>query len=43
MIAEAVNLVVSIVKIPAPPGRRIAEVVAITGYAEGDYRVLEME
>ena len=43
LIAEAVNLVVSIVKIPAPPGRRIAEVVAVTGYAEGDYRFLEME
>ena len=43
LIAEAVNLVVSIVKTPAPPGRRIAEVVAVTGYADGNYRFLEME
>jgi type IV secretion system protein VirB11 len=43
LIAEAVNLVVSIVKTPTRPGRRIAEVVAVAGFAEDDYRFLEME
>jgi type IV secretion system protein VirB11 len=38
LIAEAVNLIVSIVRTDAPPGRRIDEVVAVNGFADGQYR-----
>ncbi|MGR3715269.1 MAG: P-type conjugative transfer ATPase TrbB [Thermohalobaculum sp.] len=37
LIAEAVNLIVSIVKTDRPPGRRIDEVVAVTGFRDGEY------
>ena len=38
LIAEAVNLIVSIVKVDEIPGRRIDEVVAVRGFADGDYQ-----
>jgi type IV secretion system protein TrbB len=43
LIAEAVNLIVSIVKTDSWPGRRIEDVVAVTGFADGDYRFSEPE
>ena len=43
LIAEAVNLIVSIVKTDQPPGRRVSEVVAVTGFADGDYRFVNLE
>ena len=43
LIAETVNLIVSIVKTDEPPGRRIDEVVAVTGFADGDYRFVNLE
>jgi Flp pilus assembly CpaF family ATPase len=43
LIAEAVNLIVSIVKTESCPGRRIEEVVAVTGLADGDYRFSKPE
>lgn len=43
LIAEAVNLIVSIVKTDAVPGRRIAEVVAVTGFTDGTYRFANTE
>ena len=38
LIAEAVNLIVSIVKVNETPGRRIDEVWAVTGFADGERR-----
>ncbi len=43
LIAEAVNLIVSVVRTDAAPGRRIDEVVAVTGVADGEYRFIDME
>jgi P-type conjugative transfer ATPase TrbB len=43
LIAEAVNLIVSIVRIDAAPGRRIHEVVAVNGFGDGDYRFVNLE
>jgi P-type conjugative transfer ATPase TrbB len=43
LIAEAVNLIVSIVKTDSGAGRRLEEVVAVTGLAGGDYRFSEPE
>jgi type IV secretion system protein VirB11 len=43
LIAEAVNLIVSIIKTELDPGRRVAEVVAVTGLAGGDYSFSEPE
>lgn len=37
LIADAVNLIVSIMKTGRPPGRRINEVVAVTGFRDGEY------
>jgi P-type conjugative transfer ATPase TrbB len=37
LIAEAVNVIVSIAKTAGSPGRRIADVVAVTGLKGGDY------
>jgi type IV secretion system protein VirB11 len=43
LIAEAVNLIVSIVRTDTAPGRRIHEVVAVEGFGDGDYRFVSME
>jgi type IV secretion system protein VirB11 len=43
LIAEAVNLIVSIVRTDTAPGRRIQEVVAVNGFGDGDYRFVSME
>jgi type IV secretion system protein VirB11 len=43
LIAEAVNLIVSIIKTELDPGRRVEEVVAVTGLAGGDYSFSEPE
>jgi type IV secretion system protein TrbB len=43
LIGEAINLVVSIVRTDAAPGRRIHEVVAVDGCADGDYRFANVE
>jgi type IV secretion system protein VirB11 len=43
LIAEAVNLIVSIVKTDASPGRRIDEVVKVMGFANGNYCFSEPE
>ncbi len=43
LIAEAVNLIVSIVKTDHAPGRRIDEVVAVTGCQAGDYQFSNLE
>ncbi|MCW3477674.1 P-type conjugative transfer ATPase TrbB [Limobrevibacterium gyesilva] len=43
LIADAVNLIVSIVKADGSPGRRIDEVVAVTGFVDGDYRFVNLE
>jgi type IV secretion system protein TrbB len=43
LIAEAVNLIVSIGRTDAAPGRRIDEVVAVTGVADGEYQFVTME
>lgn len=43
LIADAVNLIVSIVKIDTSPGRRIEEVVAVTGLGDGNYRFCDPE
>jgi type IV secretion system protein VirB11 len=43
LIAEAVNLIVSIVKTDRPPGRRIDEVVAVTGLRDGEYQFSNRE
>ena len=43
LIAEAVNLIVSIVRTDTAPGRRIHEVVAVNGFGDGDYRFVSME
>jgi type IV secretion system protein TrbB len=43
LIAEAVNLIVSIVRIDSAPGRRIHEVVAVNGFGDGEYRFVSME
>jgi len=43
LIAEAVNLIVSIVKTDSAPGRRIEEVVTVTGLADGNYCFSEPE
>jgi type IV secretion system protein VirB11 len=43
LIAEAVNLIVSIVRTHTAPGRRIHEVLAVTGFCDGDYQFINME
>ncbi|HEY2620989.1 MAG TPA: ATPase, T2SS/T4P/T4SS family, partial [Acetobacteraceae bacterium] len=43
LIAEAVNLIVSIVRTDTAPGRRIHEVVAVNGFGDGEYRFVSME
>lgn len=43
LIAEAVNLIVSIVRTDAAPGCRIDEVVAVTGVTDGEYQFVNME
>ena len=43
LVAEAVNVIVSIVKTNHPPGRRVDEVVAVTGFVNGDYEFNSME
>jgi type IV secretion system protein TrbB len=43
LIAEAVNLIVSIVKTGNTAGRRIEEVVAVTGCAGGEYQFSSLE
>ena len=43
LIGEAVNLIVSIVRTDTAPGRRIHEVVAVEGFADGDYRFTNVE
>jgi len=43
LIAEAVNLIVSIVRTDEAPGRRVNEVVAVRGVANGDYQFVNME
>jgi type IV secretion system protein VirB11 len=43
LIAEAVNLIVSIVRTDTAPGRRIHEVVAVNGFGDGDYCFVSME
>ena len=42
-IAAAVNLVVHIAKTREPPGRRVQEIVAVTGYANGLYQFQTVE
>jgi hypothetical protein len=37
LIADAVNLIVSIVRMDRPPGRRIDETLAVTGFHDGEY------
>jgi Flp pilus assembly CpaF family ATPase len=43
LIAEAVNLIVSIIKTDAGSGRRIEEVVTVKGFADGDYCFSQLE
>ena len=43
LIAEAVNLIVSIVKTDQPPGRRIDETVSVTGFDGRDYQFSNQE
>lgn len=43
LIGEAVDLIVAIVRIDTAPGRRISEVVAVNGYADGAYRFANLE
>jgi type IV secretion system protein VirB11 len=43
LIGEAVNLIVSIVRTDTAPGRRIHEVIAVDGFAAGDYRFVNVE
>ena len=43
LIAEAVDLIVSIVKTDHAPGRRIDEVVAVSGCRDGDYQFSNLE
>ena len=43
LIAEAVNLIVSIVKADNSPGRRIDEVVAVRGFVDCDYQFANVE
>ena len=43
LIAEAVNLIVSIVRTDQAPGRRVDEVVAVTGVANGEYEFVNVE
>lgn len=43
LIAEAVNLIISIVRTDAAPGRRIEEVMAVTGVADGEYQFVNVE
>jgi len=43
LIAEAVNLIVSIVRTDSAPGRRIDEVVAVTGVTDDEYQFVNME
>jgi type IV secretion system protein TrbB len=43
LIGEAVNLIVSIERTDTAPGRRISEVVAVNGYADGAYRFANVE
>jgi type IV secretion system protein VirB11 len=43
LIAEAVNLIVSIMKTSDGAGRRIDEVVAVTGCADGEYQFANLE
>jgi type IV secretion system protein TrbB len=43
LIAEAVNLIVSIVKADELPGRRIEEVVAVHGFVDSDYQFANVE
>ena len=37
LIADAVNLIVSIVRLDQSPGRRIDETLAVTGFRDGEY------
>ncbi len=39
VVAEAVGLVIAIEKMPAPPGRRIRELVWVNGYRDGRYQM----
>ena len=43
LIAEAVNLIVSIARTDQAPGRRIEEVVAVTGATDGAYQFVNLE
>ncbi len=43
LIGEAINLIVSIVRTDTAPGRRIHEVIAVDGFADGDYRFTNLE
>ena len=43
LIGEAINLIVSIVRTDGTPGRRLHEVIAVDGFADGDYRFANVE
>lgn len=43
LIAEAVNIIVSIVRTDQAPGRRIDEVVAVMGVTDGEYQFVNVE
>ncbi len=43
LIGEAINLIVSIVRTDTAPGRRIGEVMAVNGYADGAYCFANVE
>jgi type IV secretion system protein VirB11 len=43
LIADAVDIIVSIIRTDHPPGRRVDEVVAVTGVTDGEYQFVNME
>jgi len=43
LIGEAIDLIVSVVRTDATPGRRIHEVIAVEGFTDGDYRFANEE
>ena len=43
LIAEAVDLIVSIAKADNPPGRLVQEVVSVSGFADGAYQLSNAE
>lgn len=42
LIASAINVILHIQRLSVPPGRTVTEILAVTGYRDGDYQVAQL-